>query len=117
MMKDEDIILEFANLLNKHYNPCKMDGNSCLVGSPNPCCFNTRFTPEEGSLNCPSLIENKCTNPNASCRIWLCETALKNLSKEGVAAFYSLQAVAIDYNLMHKPYLGELYFGADKPIC
>ena len=36
---------------------------------------------------------------------------------EGVTAFYALQAVAIDYNLMHKPYLGEHYFGADKPIC
>ena len=113
-MNDKDIILEFANLLNKHYNPCHIKDGSCLVSNPNMCCFHTRFKEDD---TCPHLINNFCTNLNASCRIWLCETALKNLSKEGVAAFYALQAIAIDYNLMHKPYLGEHYFGADKPIC
>jgi hypothetical protein len=116
MTMEQDVhasLLELVDKFNHYYNPCQMKGDGCLVGKPNPCCINTRFNAGGG---CHHLKDTVCTNPNVSCKVWFCETALNTMSLNAATVFRALETIAKEMGLMHQPYLGEHYFGADKPL-
>ena len=114
-MDKQKVLIDFADFLIEHYNPCGFHEGKCLVSFNNTCtcCFHTRFGSD---ALCPYLINNKCTNPNLSCKCWYCQTALDNMTDECKKAVYSLESIAIEMNLMCHPYLGEKYYGADRPL-
>ena len=113
MHEKEKVLVDFADFLMSHYNPCELQGSKCLVGDPNPCCMHTRFKAD--SL-CPHMQNSKCTNPNLSCKCWFCQTALNNMNNECREAVYALEAIAKELGFMSRPYLGEKYYGADRPV-
>jgi hypothetical protein len=103
-------LIEITDIFIKKYNPCKINGNSCLAGKDNPCCKISRF----GSP-CPFMQNGICKNPNLECKVWFCETAIKNMDKDCLEAFKSLENISKLYKLINPPYLGDPhYVGADK---
>jgi hypothetical protein len=110
MKELEQKLLEAADILIKHYDPCQIKGSQCIVSKDNPCCKISCFgTP------CPHMKERKCTNPNIECKIWFCETAIKNMDTQCYEAFRGLEHIAKQYNLASRPFLGDTnYVGADK---
>jgi len=104
-------VCDIADALILYYNPCKMDGPACKVGNPNPCCTHTRFSKNM----CPFWQSNKCNFRNVSCKIWFCETALKDVDPKFVEMIKLLEKVTSLYGLMEAPLIGEGYIGADRP--
>lgn len=95
-----------------YYNPCRIDGSSCLVSKQNPCCYHTRF--KQNGL-CPYMIDNQCTNPNLECKLWFCKTCIDNMDSECFKSIIVLESIAREYNLISRPFIGDPYVGADKP--
>lgn len=106
----EQKLIELSDVFLKKYNPCQINGNSCLAGKDNPCCKKTRF----GSP-CPFMQKGICMNPNLECKVWFCETAIKAMDKECYKAFIEIERISKQYKLINPPYLGDPhYVGADK---
>ena len=101
---------EIGDTIIKYYNPCQIDGNSCIVSKINPCCVYTRF----GKDGC-QYQNNGCQNPNTMCVLWLCKTAIKNTNPKCVEALSLLQHLGNLYNIVGKPMIGQAYIGADRP--
>ena len=105
-------LIDVADVLIAKYNPCHLKETSCLVNDPSPCCINSIF----GKGMCPYSKDNKCTNRNLDCKIWFCETAIKNMPTEAYDSFKDLENIAKRYGLVKRPFLGDTnYVGADKP--
>jgi hypothetical protein len=111
MTELEQKLIEMADILMKKYNPCHLEKDSCIGGNPNPCCFNSQF----GKGVCPYL-KGGCTNINCGCKLWICETAIKNTDPKCVEALRLLEKVAEIFGLDHDPFIGDPYVGADKVI-
>jgi len=111
MSELEKKLEQVADEIIKIYSPCKIQDGKCLGGNPTDCC---RKYPEPGCTTC-IFLKNGCTKPNLDCKIWFCETALKNMPIEFREAVYSLENIAKQFNLTTHPFLGEPYVGADKP--
>ena len=108
MTELEQKLCELANLLIEEYNPCQIKNSGCLVSEDNPCCKISRF-----GRPCP-YMQGECKNKNIECKLWFCETALKNMSDECKMEFYTLEKIAKTLNLIKRPFLGDPYIGADK---
>jgi len=102
-------LMEVARLVTYYYNPCKIEGNSCLVDNPNPCCINSIF----GKGVCPFMGEG-CEYRNLGCSVWFCKTSLEKMDEKCKKIFYGLEELGEIYNLIGRPHLGEGYVGADK---
>lgn len=103
-------LCDMADALILFYDPCQMKGSVCKVGNPNPCCAYTRF----GKDGCP-FWHGKCEFRNAKCKLWFCETALKNADPKFIESVKILEQMAKLYTFTRHPLLGESYIGADKP--
>lgn len=104
-------ISDIADGLMLHYNPCEMEGSSCKVGDPNPCCKHTRF----GTNGCP-FWHDACTFRNVECKIWFCGTAVTDMDEKCLMAFKLLEQLALLFDLTKRPLIGEPYVGADRPV-
>lgn len=110
-MKVEQEIIELADALMEKYDPCQLKDGGCLVRNPSPCCDITRF-----GRRCKYSKNNRCTNPNVECKIWFCETAIKNMDPKVYEAFRGLEHIARQFDMTNQPFLGDTnYVGADKP--
>jgi len=67
-------ICDIADGLIAFYNPCQMKNGGCKAGPNNPCCKHTRFSKD----GCPFMTNGKCGFRNTKCKLWFCETALKD---------------------------------------
>ena len=76
MTELENKLKELADIFLQMYNLCKINGAECLAGKDNPCCKITRF-----GRPCPFMQNGVCKNQNLECKIWFCETAIKNMNK------------------------------------
>ena len=106
----EEKLIEIVNILIEKYNPCKIKDGGCLVGNPVPCCLNPYFAPEKP---CPYIGNCKKT---ASCALWFCRTALKNMDEKCKKSLYALEEIAKINGLLSPsaPCLGEPYEGVDN---
>lgn len=105
-----DKLCDLVDVLLNYYNPCNICGSGCRVSKENPCCFDTRF----GKGKCPFLINDKCVNRNIECKLWICETAIKNTEPECIEALKVLEQFSQIFGLINGQLLGEPYIGADK---
>lgn len=103
-------LVELSDLMIKRYNPCDHRDGKCRGGNPTLCCTDTPFGPGL----CPFWKDRQCTCPNANCKLWFCETALKSMDVKAVEAFKLLQKFSQVYGLMKSPLIGQDYVGADK---
>ena len=108
-------LYDLSNTLMNRYNPCQINGHSCLAGKENPCCCNVTIYSESGDVGCKYFIDDKCTKPNLECATWFCATAIKNMSAEVFDVFKAVETLAKHFNLISMPYLGQPYVGADRP--
>ena len=104
-------LFKIADAMVVYYDCCNIRGSSCKVGDPNPCCIRTRF----GEGLCPYLTDNQCQNPNASCRLWLCKTAIATTDPKCVEGLTLLEHFGNLYGIVNKPMIGQPYVGADRP--
>lgn len=116
--------LEFKILLNEklcdladdimyYYNPCKIENGKCLLDEF--CCSRTRFKRQDGKEDC-HFLKDGCTFKNLKCKLWFCETAIKNMSQECLEIFKNLENIAKLHGLTRKPFLGESYVGRQNEI-
>lgn len=110
MTELEQKVCEIADILMKEYDPCKWNGDACLVGNPSPCCIHTRF----GKNGCPFSKDRKCIHPNAHCKLWFCYTAVKSMDPKVVEAFTLLERFGNLFGFVGKPFIGQGYRGADR---
>ena len=103
-----------ADLFLHYYDPCRMDGQACKAGAPNPCCKHTRFDRPDLE-HCPFLGPAGCEMPNLKCKLWLCATALEGADPKMVESLQALEVIMRLYHFGGKPYLGHPYTGADRP--
>jgi hypothetical protein len=103
-------ICDIADALILYYDPCKMNGSACKAGDPNPCCKHTRF----GTDGCP-FWDGKCDFRNAKCKLWFCETAIKDTDSRFIDSIKTLEQLGKLYALTSRPFLGQGYIGADRP--
>lgn len=102
-------LCELGDLLMKHYNCCNMVGSNCKMG-PIQCCIDSIHNLEgakKGDL-CPHW-KDKCTFPNADCKLWLCEVALGTIDPKCAAALLHLQRFGDAMGVVTKPFNGEPY--------
>lgn len=96
-------LCEAADILLFHHNPCRMQGNTCLAGDPNPCCIRTRFKRWDlGDKRCRFIGERGCEFPNIECKVWLCSLAKDQASRECLSALQSLENIAKLYGLTNE---------------
>lgn len=111
------LLFNMTDLVLKYYDPCQNANNGCLVNrEKNPCCISGTVFSNPRSGPCPYLNDGECGHPNVSCKIWLCETAMKNVDPACVELLKNIERIAIQFGWMDKPYLGEPYKGgSDNP--
>lgn len=111
-MRDHDmsaLLIAVADALMRRYDFCGIRGCACKGGDPNPCCINSMYGPGL----CPHW-QDKCTNPNPDCKLWICETAIKTCDPNCLEQLKTLEAIGRKYDLVHEPFIGDPYVGADK---
>lgn len=107
--KLDEALCKIADMLFKHYDPCKFEKDMCLDGhderGPFHCCYRTAFYMGQ----CPYVTQTGCSMPNIKCKTGFCEKALKNMSKDALTCFRALEEIAIIHKLnMRKPHLKDL---------
>jgi len=90
----------------KKYNPCKHEGSKCLVGNPTPCCH-SKYTLK----NCGYLTDKGCIFTPLKCKTWFCNTALKQIDKEGIAELKTIEILGKQYGFLEAPFLDGHYVG------
>lgn len=63
-----DELYEEADALFKEYNPCRIEGNTCLYGRTTDDPVGKSFC----CNGCDHLCERGCTVKALSCKLWLC---------------------------------------------
>jgi hypothetical protein len=112
MIEKNKILMDMLDFIIQEFNPCKLDGDKCLIGN-NTCCFHTPFKANDV---CPHLNKGQCSNPNYSCKAWYCETAINNMKSNCKNLVFAVERILIDNDLISHPYLNEPYYGADRSI-
>ena len=123
---------EFKILLNEklcdlidailyYYNPCQIKDNSCLLvndmrNDKRQCCYRSHFASRTEDKYCPFLKSDGCSFRNANCKIWLCETAIKNADPKCLESLKNLENISKIYTLGRGPYLREHCVGKNKEI-
>jgi hypothetical protein len=123
--------LEFKILLNEklcdlaeailhYYNPCKFNGNSCLLSDKigketNSCCFRSKFDRSNEDKVCLFLKGRSCGFRNIGCKLFLCYFAAQE-NLECVEDLKSLELIAKHYGLMRRPFLGDRYAGMTEEL-
>ena len=98
-----------GELLMEYYDCCHIEGDQCRAGK-NMCCVNSVF----GEGLCPHWRDNACQNPNADCKLWICQTAIKNTDERCIKSLILLEQFAGLYGLLRAPIIGLPYSGADR---
>jgi len=111
-------LLERINAVIAEYDPCKIDGHSCLASKDNPCCFNTAYKREDPSdIRCLYLAEDgHCLNVNLECKVWFCDTCVKAMPKECLDKVLAIESECKLLHLISRPFIGDNYYGADKKL-
>jgi len=102
-------LYEIGDALMEYYDCCHLDGDHCKAGK-NMCCVNGVYGPGL----CPHWRDNQCQNPNADCKLWICETAIRSVDERCVKSLILLQHFASLYDLVRTPMIGMPYSGADR---
>lgn len=102
-------ICDLADVLMLHYNPCGVGNGKCRRGYW--CCYGRHWLPFNAEGACPLLDESGCTVRRAGCKLWFCETVLREVDSRCVAAFRVLEGLLKLYELSGRPWLGERYVG------
>ena len=102
-------LVEIADAMLTYYDACGIQGNACKGGDPNPCCVNTIF----GKGVCP-FWHGGCQFRNASCKLWLCKTAIATTDPKCVEGLKLLSQFGELYGIVRRPLIGHPYVGADK---
>ena len=112
MIDRHKTLMDMLDLIIHEFNPCELDGDTCLIGK-NTCCFHTPF---KDNAVCPHLENRICTNPNLSCKVWYCDTAINKMNANCKTLVFAIERILIEHELISHPYLNETYYGADRPI-
>ena len=96
------------NVLKK-YNPCKREGSKCLGGNPTPCCL-SNYTLKD----CGYLTDKGCICTPLKCKTWLCNTALRQIDKEGIDELKMIETIGKQHGFLEDPYIGGSYVGMDE---
>ena len=103
-------LCDIGEVLLEYYDCCGMNELSCKLGDPNPCC--SENTVYARGL-CPHSIDNKCTFRNASCKLWICKTAIKTTDPKCVEALLLLEKFGQLFEIVRRPIIGQRYRGLD----
>jgi hypothetical protein len=106
----DEHLVAIGDLLLAYYDPCQRVGAVCKAGDANLCCSHTPYGPGQ----CRFHTEHGCALPNASCRLWLCKTAIAGADPRLVQALQLLEQVGYLFDVVRRPMIGQPYRGADQ---
>lgn len=96
-------LIDLADLVIYHYDPCKIKDGKCVVGgNPIPCCVGSKFKRKDYPENnkCQFLGPNGCTAKNIDCRSWLCDEVKKQTDPKCVAILEAIEKIARVYEFI-----------------
>lgn len=108
-------LCDLADLLILHYDPCARRQGQCRRGYS--CCYGRWYLPFNQEGRCPLLGDSGCTVRDASCKLWFCESVLRQADPKCIEAFYALEKVLKVFELGGHAFLGERYVGRTAEIA